>query len=250
MGVRAIGTKVHFFRNTRGGFTLVELMITVGISAIIVLAVYNAYIAQQDTYLAQEQVAEMQQNIRVALDTVSRDVRMAGYSPSSPGLAGITTASPGQLSFTQDLTGDGDLLDAGEVIDLGFTPTAGDPERDVGRDGLPDNLVNGRPDAVALRKQINVGGYQSIAENIQAIEFLYLDELGAATATLANIRAIQISILARANRPDPSFTNTITYTPASGVPWDLNGAAAGDAANDNFRRRLLITTVQCRNLGL
>lgn len=228
------------------GFTLVELMLTMAISGMIVAAIYSAYLSQQRTYLMQEQVAEMQQNIRAALDLLSREIRMAGYDPTGGAGAGITTASAGRIGFTKDITnstgnastGDGSLNGPNENITFGFSNA-----NDSGPDGIADA-------GIAPLGRNTGGGFQPIAENIQAIEFRYLDVNGAVTATLADIRAVQISILARAGRPDQDFTNSVTYTPASGVAWDLNGAAAGNAANDNFRRRLLITTVQCRNMGL
>lgn len=237
------------------GFTLVEIMMALAISGIIVAAIYAAYMSQQRTYLAQEQVAEMQQNIRAGIDMLSREIRMAGYDPTGGAGAGITTASAGQISFTKDdndnagnQNSDGDTGDTDENLDFGFSAAAGN---DANRDGLPDNANNGVPNVLSLGRQTGgLGGYQIIAENIQAIEFRYLDADGAVTPTLADIRSVQISILARAGQPDRNFTNTATYTPASGVAWDLNGITAGNAANDNFRRRLLITTVQCRNMGL
>lgn len=233
--------------NNYNGFTLVEIMMTMAISGMIVAAMYAAYLSQQRTYLMQEQVAEMQQNIRAALDKISREIRMAGYDPTGGAGAGITTASAGQISFTLDNNGDGDTADSGERTDFGFSAAVGN---DADRNGVPDTVTNGVPDSLSLGRRSGGGGYLEIADNIQAIEFRYLDANGAVTATLADIRSIQISILARAGRPDQNFTNTITYTPASGVAWDLNGVAAGNAANDNFRRRLLVTTVQCRNMGL
>lgn len=54
----------------------------------------------------------------------------------------------------------------------------------------------------------------------------------------ADIRAVQFWILARAGHPDPAFTNNTTYQ-------------IGDQSytpNDNIRRRLLVTSVRCRNL--
>jgi type IV pilus assembly protein PilW len=254
LGVKKNKTFFLLFSKTSNGFTLVELMITVAISGIIIAAIYSAYITQHRTYLAQEQVAEMQQNNRAAIDMIAREIRMAGYDPTKAAGAGITIASVGQISFTQDTNGDTDTTDSGERIDIGFNVAD-----DALRDGVPDNDLDGDgvPDAVSLRRQtygpppvFSPSGYQAIAENIQAIEFRYLDSTGAVTAVLADIRSVRISILARAGREDREFTNTMTYTPASGVPWDLNGAVAGNAPNDNFRRRLLITTVQCRNMGL
>ncbi|MBW6519963.1 MAG: PilW family protein [Desulfoarculaceae bacterium] len=223
------------------GFTLVELMLTMAVSGIIVAAIYSAYISQQRTYLAQEQVAEMQQNIRAAMDIMTREIRMAGYNPTGGAGAGITTALVGQISFTQDTNGDGDTTDAGEIIDFGFSAAAVDADRN----GIPDTVSNGVPEASPLGRQTGgAGGYQAIAEDIQAIEFRYLDAANVATTTPANVRSVQISILARASKPDRAFANTMTYTPASGATNNWG------PYNDNFRRRLLITSIQCRNLGL
>ncbi len=234
------------------GFTLVELLITMVISGVIVASIYSAYTAQQKVYTAQNQVTEMQQNIRAAMDIMTREIRMAGYNPTGGAGAKITTALAGQISFTQDTNCDGDTTDAGESIDFGFSAAAVDADRN----GIPDTVNNGVPEASPLGRQTGgAGGYQDIADSIQAIEFYYTLKNGTQTLTptsaeLADIRTIQISILARAAQSDRDFTNTLTYTPASGVPWDLNGAALGNAPNDNFRRRLLITSIQCRNLGL
>jgi type IV pilus assembly protein PilW len=227
-------SSTHRGVNSRG-FTLVEIMIALFLSGVIMAAVSTVFISQQRTFTAQDQVVEMQQNLRAALQIIEREIRMAGYNPTGAAGAGITFASAGQLSFTQDLNDDGDvsLLDPDENIDFGFS---------VADDGNRDGIPNAPP--VFLRRQINGGGYQAIAENIDAIEFRYLDAAGAVTATPADIRTVQISILARAGQADRDFTNSMTYRygPAPGDVWGPFG--------DNFRRRMLTTTVQCRNMGL
>ena len=240
------------------GFTLVELLITLVISGIIAVAIYSAYITQQRTYLAQDQVVEMQQNIRAGLMLLTKEIRMAGYDPTSLAGAGITTASAGQISFTQDITDnsssgnpDGDVSDSGESIDYGFTPSTSAANYDVGRDGIPDvdSDGDGVPDAMPLGRQTGgAGGYQSIVENIQAIEFYYTLDNGTKALSvtgsnnLKRIKKVEISILARAGKPDSKFTNNTTYTTPSGARWG--------PYRDNYRRRLLTTTVYCRNMGL
>ena len=74
-------TKLVVADNISRGFTMVELLITMLISGVIMAAIYSAYTAQQRTYLAQQQVAGMQQNIRAGLDIMVRELRMAGYDP-------------------------------------------------------------------------------------------------------------------------------------------------------------------------
>jgi type IV pilus assembly protein PilW len=222
-----IGTSRHH------GFTLVELMITVAISGFIIAAIYSAYLAQQRSYVTQEQVAQMQQNIRAAMDIMTRELRMTGFDPTGGAITGIETANPGLISFTQDTNSDGDSDDSEENLSYSLY---------VAADGIQKLGRRDNNDAAPA--------FQAVAENFDVIEFNYLDATGAVTATLDDIHSVQISILARAGREDRDFTNTMTYTPASGnVAWDINGATAGtgNPPNDNFRRRLLITTIQCRN---
>ncbi len=71
------------------GFTLVELMITLLISGVIILAIYSAHSTQNRVFIAQEAVAEMQQNIRTGLAVMSRDIRMAGYDLTAKANAGF-----------------------------------------------------------------------------------------------------------------------------------------------------------------
>ncbi len=239
------------------GFTLVELMIALVISGIISAVLYSAYVVQQRSYTAQEAVAEMQQNIRGAMVMLERDIRMAGYHPAggSFGFVNVTapfdngtgtttnvTRNSTSIAFTADLDGD-------VTVDRTAQDTNGD-----GRIDMADmEQIAYRLNGLNLQRYSTTSGviiWPTIAQNIERIEFQYLDGTGAVTAVAANIRAVQVSMLARASRPDRKFTNTRTYTPASGTSWDLNGAAAGNAPNDNFRRRLLITTIQCRNMGL
>lgn len=61
------------------GLTLIELMVALAICFIVIGAVYRAFTSQQRTYTIQDQVAEAQQNARVAMNILMRDLRMAGH---------------------------------------------------------------------------------------------------------------------------------------------------------------------------
>jgi prepilin-type N-terminal cleavage/methylation domain-containing protein len=63
----------------KNGLTLIELLIALVLSSILIAALYQLFISQQKTYTVQDQVADMQQNIRVAIDQMTREIRMAGY---------------------------------------------------------------------------------------------------------------------------------------------------------------------------
>ena len=223
------------------GFTLIELLIALAISGVIMTGVYAAFKSQQDSYLAQEQVAEMQQNLRAGLYIMTSELRMAGYdggnnsSDSSCNLGATGTAcSPGilavtnnRLEFSMDLNSDGDCADTGENLSY-YIYTASDGIDKLGRRDYSDSAV------------------QAVAESFDAIEFNYLDSSQTATTTANNVRSVQISILARARRPDRNYTDTKTYPSVGTTP----GGATWGPFNDNFRRRFQTMTVKCRNMGL
>lgn len=61
------------------GITLIELMIALMISSILIAAIYQVFISQQRSYTVQEQVVDMQQNVRVSISRMIREIRMAGF---------------------------------------------------------------------------------------------------------------------------------------------------------------------------
>ena len=61
------------------GLTLIELLVAMAISAILIAAIYRTFIGQHKTYTVQEQVVDMQQNVRVAINRMMREIRMAGF---------------------------------------------------------------------------------------------------------------------------------------------------------------------------
>jgi prepilin-type N-terminal cleavage/methylation domain-containing protein len=63
----------------RKGLTLIELLVAMAISAVLIAAMYRTFIGQHRTYTVQEQVVDMQQNARVAINRMMREIRMAGF---------------------------------------------------------------------------------------------------------------------------------------------------------------------------
>ena len=233
--------------NNQKGFTLIELLMTLVIGAMITGAAYATYLSQQKAYYTQDQVAEMQQNLRAAFSIIAIDLRMAGYDPTASGNFSVTPTDAGRIEFETDKDEDGDsededsTNDSDETIIIGMSPTV-----DADGDGIPeaDSNGDGVPDPVNIGINTGGSGYQAIAENIQAVEFLYLNSNEAVTATSSAIRSVQITILAASSKPDTSFTNTTQYQPPS------PSVQTWGPYNDNYRRRLLTLRIRCRNLGL
>ncbi len=216
------------------GFTLIELMVTLLISSVVVGAVYTTYNKQQRIYTAQDQVVDVQQNLRAALSVMENEMRMAGYDPSATGLYGVTAASAGTFAFTADINNDGGSPGIGESFQYELYDSSNP------LDGVKDSLRR-------------TPGGSSLADNIYNLKFHYQLSDGTWTISpsamqLNAIRAVRISILARSGRTDPDYVDTNKYiTPASG-PKDP--VTQWGAFNDHYRRRFMITTVKCRNLGI
>ncbi len=220
--------------NNRSGFTLVELMVAMVITFLITGAAYASYIIQQRSYTAQEQVILIQQNIRTGLNIMTREMRMAGYDPSFSDLYGVVTANANTFNFTADLCSDGG--DPGKCVLGGesITETYLYELYDSSGDGVNDSL-----------RRTPAGS--AIAENIEQLEFRYTLEDGTQTQAptaieLGQIVTVEVSVLARAEEEDHFYNNSSVYTSAAGTnygPFD-----------DKFRRRMLNTTIQLRNMGI
>ena len=189
------------------GFTLVELLIAVGIMSVVMTGIHAAFYSQQRSYSVQEQVAGMQQNLRTGLYYVERDIRMAGYDPTFSGGFGLESSgsdgrATGSVSiyFTVDEDEDG-VVDATGEEQIAFRLDGGDLQKYSPSSDPP---------------------WIPVAENIETLGFVYKDANGAPTATLSNVRSIEITLQAQTSSTNPGY----------------------------LQRRTLTTEVKCRNLGL
>jgi type IV pilus assembly protein PilW len=65
------------------GLSLIELLVALAICGMVVAGAYRFFITQTRTYAVQDQVIEAQQNVRLAMEILLRDLRMAGYDDDS-----------------------------------------------------------------------------------------------------------------------------------------------------------------------
>jgi type IV pilus assembly protein PilW len=202
----------YSIENKESGFTLIELLIAMTIGLIILTALSSTFLMQRKIYDVQEQVAEMVQTARAAMDMMSREIRMAGYAPTGGTMqrsdpigakfVGISYDA-NKLQIYADLNGDEDTDDSNEGITYTY-------------------------DAANLQIDRNTGGGdQPFAENIDDFKVLYQDADGNTTSTTANIRQIEITITARTARPDRDYS-----------------------ANSGYRTYTLTSFITPRNLGL
>lgn len=83
------------------GITLIELLVALTIFGTMIGAIYRVFIAQARAYAVQDQVVEVQQDIRGAMELMLRDLRMAGFQTeifNSPVITGTPIVTPLQNS--------------------------------------------------------------------------------------------------------------------------------------------------------
>ena len=74
----------------RAGFTLLELMVSLSIFAVVVAGVFESLTRQHKTSIVTENVVEVQNNVRAIASLMEREIRMAGYMvPDAVGVCGI-----------------------------------------------------------------------------------------------------------------------------------------------------------------
>ncbi|MBA2880639.1 type IV pilus assembly protein PilW [Desulfosalsimonas propionicica] len=246
---------------TRNGFTLIELLIAMAITSIVMTAIVSVYHIQIKGKRTQEVLTDMNQTARAAQEIMINEIRMAGCDPAGNSNARIIEADAMELVFSLDIDNDaganqadGDCCDPNEVIRYQLT-------NDADNDGINDNIANvvqcdlGRETGAGNDPQsacggAGVNGLQAVARNVDALNFVYLDSDGNVLSTPVadpdDIRRIELTLVARAGEVSGgllfSYANTNTYQ-------NQQDDVILPPQNDSFRRLLLTTTVNLRNIG-
>lgn len=221
------------------GLTLIELLVAMAVVSIIMAAVVSAYQLQVRGKNTQEAVTDMNETARAALEIMTNEISAAGHDPQDafPMGWGIQVANPNQLRITMDIGGspapqpllpDGDAADANEDVTYQLY-VDGDGNQHLGRN--------------------TGGGNMPLARNVDALDFVYLNAAGNPTFIQANIRSIQVTIVARAGEQASGVGFVGAHTDATDYR-NQQGTVILPAQNDGFRRLLLTTTIACRNIGL
>jgi len=200
-------------KNKENGFTLVELLIAMTIGLIILTALSSTFLMQRKIYDIQEQVVEMVQTARAAMDMMTREIRMGGYDPTDAGFDGITYDAD-QLQIQANIDDDDDIIN---------TDGSYDDNENITYTYYDENSAY----PYQIKRKTGNGNFVSFAENIEAFTFNYLDSSGNATTTTSDIRQIRITITVRSAKPDPDYS-----------------------ANGGYRTYTLTSFITPRNLGL
>jgi type IV pilus assembly protein PilW len=84
------------------GFSLIELLVSLGVGAIAMAAVVGMFTTLTRSYTTQNASADVQQASRAALDYMVQNIRMAGFNPGRIDNVGILAASSNRIQFNLD----------------------------------------------------------------------------------------------------------------------------------------------------
>jgi len=83
------------------GITLIELLVALVICGMVIAGIYRVFVAQTKAYTVQDQVVEVQQSVRSAMEILLRDLRMAGFDDDSLAST-ITITNPIATPFSDN----------------------------------------------------------------------------------------------------------------------------------------------------
>ena len=202
--MRPVREALHMAAKNRAseqGFTFVELVISLAIFSVVALAAFAVLSSTQQSAVMNDQTTQIQRNVRLAMDLITRDIRMTGYG--NPG-AGSIAGCANQMNATDQAAGADTGADSISVMTV---------DQQIG------TLTNQTPlPPATTTATINVSGVSAGAVALNDV--ITLD--GAFTATVTGVagsppnaltlsQAIQTPVVFPAGMPVVRLT-CVTYT--------------------------------------
>ena len=158
------------------GLNLIELMISMALGLLVLLAISSIYIGSRQTFRLQENNARLQETGRFAIEVLGRSVRQAGYwnmpiSPVNTATAFVPLAGGAVITGTDGTAG------APDTVTVQYDGLAGD--RDCEGNVLAANAVVQdayRLNSSQLQCDGNADGtvdHQALVDDIEDVQILY-----------------------------------------------------------------------------
>ena len=176
------------------GFTLVEMLLSILILAIVSGGVLTTFNNSQLSYQSHQDVAEVISKSRFSMDQLMTYFRQAGNDPeghlASNTISPIEILGTGHVRINSDLTGS--VPDPSDPTNP--LKSTGDP------DGTLDNLyeqVVARYDSTQQRIYLDIGyGEEILASDISSFDLTFYDSAGNTTTTESEIVRVQAELVA------------------------------------------------------
>ncbi len=198
------------------GFTFVELLVAMTMMTITMAGFYSVYRMQTRSLKSQDNRLKAQQDARITLEFMVREIRNVGYFPEKVTNAncfedegGIQIADSQSFRFHYDFQGDtptspadGNCGDANEDIAFGYNATTKDITRAM-NGGVPQRLTDGNAYLLQL-KYFTQTGTELTAVPLSA-------------ADRANIQRVTITVTIKSDNPDEFGGGQLIATIGSNV---------------------------------
>ena len=176
------------------GFTLVEMLLSILILAIVSGGVLTTFNNSQLSYQSHEDMTEVTSKSRFSLDQLMTYFRQAGNDPeghlASNAISPIEILGTGHVRINSDLTGA--VPDPSDPTNP--LKSTGDP------DGTLDNLyeqVVARYDSAQQRIYLDIGyGEEILASDISSFDLTFFDSAGNITTTESEIVRVRAELVA------------------------------------------------------
>ena len=205
------------------GFSLIDILISLGVGVVLFTVISEFFVAQIELSSSQQQLARTQQNMRLGMEIMFQEVLLAGLDPSGTAGAGFTEAVADSIEFSQDLNGDGDLLDEDESVSYNLT--------DKDQDGDMD-----------LVRTSSTASDQLVISNVESLTFEYTLLDGSTTSTPSDLTAIRHVRISTAAQPWPESVH------AGGSPLYRTGYTEEQQTAPVIRRVSFSRNVFLRNM--
>ncbi|MCI0507338.1 MAG: PilW family protein, partial [Gammaproteobacteria bacterium] len=222
------------------GFTIVEIMLAITLSLILIAGVLQIYLSSKESFRIQSELARLQENQRIALEFLQRDISKTGFVPYNG------NPVPGPAITVTD--GGGNNSDTISVSYTFATDCLGAPAPD----GFAVNNYFIDPNTLQLMCLGNGGAVaQPIADGIENMQILVGEDnvnnstiapsadryVNPSTAGITKIVSVRIALLTRSSGPikKQATLQNITLLDANVAP------------NDRLKRQVVTTTIPLRN---
>lgn len=215
----------------RNGFTLVELVIALGVGALIITVIYAAMNAAQKSSASVGRKVVTQQDARTVLDIMTMEIRMASYNPGMT-KATWTMAKDGnckEITLTPDHKG----IQKAAANEIAIAMDL-DNSKSIANSASDNEYIVYRCENETIRRSVSCGNFQPMLggtdteTNVRNASaklplFQYFDRDGnnladasgdVPAALIPSIRRVRINIVADTKNPD-SMTQKVrrmTYT--------------------------------------
>lgn len=194
-----------------GGFTLAELLVACAVIALVMAGLLVMLQTGLETYLIGSNRVEATQSVRLAIERMSREIRVTGFCPTCLGTAPFTAiirAPSPATGFTiqNDWDGDGAINAVGTVTDANGTVRG-------------EQIIYAFAGGSLTRQEIGIDvNPLTLAAGINSLTFTYQDSAGATTAIDADIRTIVVTLTTQPqNQPAATQQGRVLVTMTDSV---------------------------------